>query len=313
MPASANRKTLRSYRIGCVRSELPAEFLTARPTDQQIQTALDDYVESRSDQDREALAALFLPLITAMAIRRKVRGAPNSEVDDLISDGCLALLNVIRRHSELSVSRFCKYVFGAIRLQFFGGMGERMWAGGKKQHARDNRTMLQLRSMFLKQHGRMPTGVELRAALDRLIENGQIEKDFTRVKMIAASAADGGADEDGVDLLSAVGKDGHVGPLYETINRETMNLALRGLKGIDRTIFKLAIEGTSVDRIAKQVKRSQSYINQKVNVLLWNARVRKDLAAYLGAEPAEAPATRENGKLIPIKQAPPARMVTDAA
>ena len=180
-----------------------------------------------------------------------------------------------------------------------------MWAGGKKAKARDNRTMLQIRSIFLKQHGRMPTGVELRSALNQMIDNGQIEKEFTRVKMIPASVAD----EDGVNLLAQLGADGHVGPLYETVNRETMKIALRGLKGVDRIIFKCAIEGMTASQITSRTGLHRSTIDKRVNGLLWAARCRTDLAAHLGTEAATSIPVNASGKPVAISKAPPARKV----
>jgi hypothetical protein len=193
--------------------------------------------------------------------------------------------------------------FGAIKVAFNNGMAERMWAGGKKQKARDNRTMLKIRSIFLKQHGRMPTGVELRAALDKMIENGQIEKEFSRVRMDSASAV---ADEDGVDLLAQLGADGHVGPLYETMGRETMKIALRGLKGIDRRMFKLAIEGMSAELIGKHVGLSTAHASRRVNGLLWAARCRADLASHLGTEAAKAVVYGKHHRPVAISNVPPA-------
>jgi DNA-directed RNA polymerase specialized sigma subunit len=298
-------KQSRSSRITSTHAELPSQFHTGRASDETVAALHARYQATGSDADRDALASIFLGQVTMMAINRKMRW-PHAELDELISDGCLGVMRIISKFGDLPLDRFRRMIFGAIKIAFSAGVAERMWAGGKKLDARDNRTMLQIRSMFLKQHGRMPTGEEIRAALNQMIDNGQIEKEFTRANMIPASVA---ADEDGVDLLAQLGADGHVGPVYETISRETMKIALRGLKGTDRTIFKCAIEGMNPREIGERVNLNTATVYKRVNGLLWAARCRADLAAHLGAEAATSIPLNAYGRPVQISQVPPARKV----
>jgi DNA-directed RNA polymerase specialized sigma subunit len=285
---SEKRKSLKSYRIESTRDELPSQFLPGDVCNEALQAALNRYADSGKSGDRDAIVALFLPKITAMAINRKQSASTpvQNEVDDFISDGCLAVMGVVSRHADLPWERFRMIATSAIRCSFNAGMAERTWAGGVRRGARQNHTMLAIRSVFLKQHGRMPKGVEIRAALDQMIKNGQIEKEFTRPRMNAASAV---ADEDGVDLLAQLGEDRSPAPLYEIISRETMQLAMKGLTGMDRRLFKLSIEGFNANQIAKRVGLSNATVYNRVNGLLWAARCNADLAERGGYEADAAP------------------------
>jgi hypothetical protein len=75
-----------------------------------------------------------------------------------------------------------------------------------------------------------------------------------------------------------------------------MKLAMKGLSGIDRQIFRRVLEGTSASEIGRRLGVSPSTACKRVNGLLWTLRKRTDLAAYLDVDPAATTATRETSK-----------------
>jgi DNA-directed RNA polymerase specialized sigma subunit len=301
MPA---RKTKRSYRS----EELSAQFATAPvASDAQIQIALDRYLESGADADRDAIATLYLPLITAMALNRRKR-RDDSELDELISDGCAAVMNVIQRHADLPLYRFVTMMCSAIRCSFIAGSQHRQWAGAVRGKTHGLRTMSMLRKVFFRQHGRFPKSDEIRTALGQMIDNRFIENEFRKPRMIASSSL---ADRDGAELLAQMASAATPSPVYELMGREAIALALKPLKGVDRTMFKLAIDGVSDVEIAKRVGLGPSKVGERINGLLWEARCRADLAGYLGVVPSQTIPEKYygNSRKVPrISKAKPAEL-----
>jgi RNA polymerase sigma factor (sigma-70 family) len=288
----------------------------------------------RDDADRDALDQLtahYAPLTYYAAIRLATRGGifADEVFDDLVSDGCLGLLHAIRRTKFPPVTPEWAGTFRRLARRCIVNtitrevVNRQPFTGGYSRTLRATVISEQRRS-FVQQNGRMPDDVELSAQITSLITNpnfytshsrkhvlqifrgikrdpsmlrqprvravSQLEDPAQR-RSILDQAAPADADADGQAI----------------VNKEAMRLAMRDLRGIDRTLFRMAIDGDDTKTIAAATGLNVRQVYDRVNGLFWQARCRADLADYLGVRPAEQPQQARNSRdLVSIRSAGPA-------
>jgi DNA-directed RNA polymerase specialized sigma subunit len=298
-------RTRRPYRARVAWRELPAAFHAPRSDEAAIQAMLDRYAASGSEADRGALVTHMLSLVASVAGGPRARGRyPSVELDELVSDGALGVLNVVDHHAHLPADRFRQMVVGAVYGNFAQRLRERTWGG--KVKALDGRRKLAVKQRLMRQLRRPPTAAEWADAYaaERAADgpDGANVDRRTRVLLATDQALDDGATQ--LDVAATRGPT----PDVTAADRETMELAMAGLAGDDREMFRLAVEGVPHKDIAARFGLSHQAAYRRVNGLLWQARCRADLARHLGVEPAafipHYPDKSERG----IGSVPPARL-----
>ena len=93
------------------------------------------------------------------------------------------------------------------------------------------------------------------------------------------------------------------------IDAEALRLAFKRLKGEDRKLLRMVLDGAGCVAVSRLLCISQSRASQRINGLLWQLRSSAELAAYLGVEPTPKP-VRERCRHYPsVKRLAPARRV----
>jgi DNA-directed RNA polymerase specialized sigma subunit len=308
MPASqAHQHPQRRQRL-----YLPKELRGRLPADDR---AVDDawhlYRETGDVHAFQRLCEFYAPLAFAVAWHRKNR-RPDVYVDDLdtlVSDGIFGLMTwaipaMAKRWGQIANVRamiMCQ-VGRMIRRQ----VSSRAW-GGRRRGERIA-IVEQVNSRFYHEHGRTPTRAELHAGLREHFTNPNICVGDIHPPEISGHSA---------DALEVADREAK--PIgHEAMSRDALRLAMKGLKGEDKRILRLVLEGRGTRFIATSLGRSNDYTQRRINGLLWKLRCRHDLAAYLGVEPAEMPTPpqRDSGetpatafRLPAVKSIGPARKV----
>lgn len=276
------RQALRKQHAS-IRAELPQAFRQWFTDDRQREEQLwRDYLNDPTAAHHGALVEYFLPLVRALAVRSKWRlGDRLDELDVVIADGCVGLLRVIEQIAERGVgadrNTWMHYIRSAVRRSFLFEHRSRTWGAGAQSE--DTKLMRRFQRRFTRDYGRVPTSREQHTFIGSLITNPQIEIESLRRSMkcvpdFSASPrpAHGQAAPCGVDR-----------PL---LDREVMKLAMKNLRGVDRTIFKMAFNGHSGSEIAAKVGLHHDAVRTRLNGVLWEARKRADLAKYFELEPS---------------------------
>jgi DNA-directed RNA polymerase specialized sigma subunit len=228
------------------------------------------------------------------------RRYPASDLDDLISDGQVALVMAVdygAGKQGFTVDRLRNYAARAIRNSFWLGRACRTWGGFKRSESQ--LLLVRFRKSHLREHGRYPTRDEVDAHLATLVTNPNIE--VHRRSMVNTSPR---------TLRAMIDRTRATSPAVDRqlLDRETIRLAMKSLKGVDRTLFKLALDGESLGEIARELGIARQAVQRRVNGLLWSSRCRADLAEHLDVQPDAAPARNAYGQLRGIQGQPPARL-----
>jgi hypothetical protein len=234
-------------------------------------------------------------------LRIKMTGTTD-EVDDLAGDGCSALPGVVEKFADLSVEQFLGRVHCTVRWAFSEGFCNRgPWA--KRIRKGEYVETKNWRRRFVRKHGRVPTADEREAFISTLINNPNIEVKVPR--KINFSALDQGDSTRARTYADPCAAD----PSMPVVNRETMRLALKGLSPVDQTILKMLLDGEAPIEISKTVRLTKATMLKRLNGVLWEARCRADLAAYLDVEPEQNLPMAVRGLRPSIEKFPPARLV----
>jgi RNA polymerase sigma factor (sigma-70 family) len=287
------------------RNELPREFKSdLRFDDRRARELLQ---VGTPDAQRE-LYQMYLPLVTALAYTfvRKRRSKIDESVEELISDGCVELVRVVNDPNLVLWEGvvFGGYLKTAIVRSFYKNHQNRTWGGWSKS---ESELMTRFRTKFTRGHGRVPTDDEEHAHLRTLITNPNIQVGEEKRRMATASSV-AHAFSSAMDKREA----GEDSTLRSVIDNETIRLAMKGLKSIDRQIFRLAIDGVSNREISKRCRIPQGSVHHRICGVLWEARKRADLAAHLGVEAAKEEERNKVGKYASIHRVPPARLALNA-
>jgi RNA polymerase sigma factor (sigma-70 family) len=290
-------------RRASARDELPAAYRGGIPSDGATRPILRAYLSEPTRAGRDALVCLYLPLVRVVSLNMlpRWRGTPPT-LDEAISDGTLGLIGAVDRFpavpSSGAVLHFRLFCNGAIRRQVWSEAKRRRWGGQASPRSALER---RIRRRLVRALGRLPTPAEFEAELARLVTNPAFQVG-ERVLMFAASdrkavaRAMDGAPDDGREVG------------WETIDRETMRLAIKGLDKSERALLKLVLAGHGRREIARRLGVSPDTADRRMRGVLWQARSRADLAAYLGVEPQEPPECKGFYLQSPASF-PPARMV----
>ncbi|MCY2953285.1 MAG: hypothetical protein NTU53_15095 [Planctomycetota bacterium] len=190
------------------------------------------YSLHRNAADEKALVDHYLPLCHILVYPLK-RAKPESyweDEDTLISDAALALLQTIRRHHHIDrCYGFRVFATGRIRCIIHREITGRMW--GHRRGYERLRVVAQARARLIQEHGRMPTSDELTAALAGLITNPDIAVGKSP-KWLSPSQIDSKSNARRLRGAIKVFADRSAqSPDAPLIERQTMRLALKGLKG----------------------------------------------------------------------------------
>ncbi|HZL33855.1 MAG TPA: sigma-70 family RNA polymerase sigma factor [Tepidisphaeraceae bacterium] len=258
------------------------------------------YWEHRRREDEARLFEAYAPLARIMAYRAK-RGRPGfytDELDELISDGALALLRGIQGSNEggAPVAYLRKWISNGLRQCVIIRRG-----GGVRFH-RLRGIVEGARRDLVQQLGHMPSDEELSERLAGVIDNPAIYRG-REAHMPQVSQLVRVGDRPRSDPVDTHERD----PSQRMMNREAVRLAMAGLKPEDRRILKLILAGDFPANIARKLGVSRQRIIQRLNGVLWEARSRADLAEYLGRQPQAPPAVHEKSDLPTPNRVPSLR------
>jgi DNA-directed RNA polymerase specialized sigma subunit len=225
-------------------------------------------------------------------------------IGDLVSDGHLALVLLVRRFAYRSLSDRFMFLAMAkthVRGRIRGETLARHWID--KRLATPQNAVAECRADLVKDLGRLPTRRELSVALGCLIDNPALEGE-------AAAPPPPGLAPRHRAHAGLVNARTNPEPAVDVpaLTREAMTLALRGLDARDAKTLRLLLTGHSAREVARSMGLENSGFAQRVNGLLWELRSRADLASSLGVEPTPRPAG--GLKSLPrVSSLPPARKV----
>ncbi|MEA2707994.1 MAG: hypothetical protein QOF78_595 [Phycisphaerales bacterium] len=251
---------------------------------------------------RHELFDFYAPLVSRVACAMK-RSRPEfyrDDVIDLLNDGALGLLRRIDSAADYQPIYFRFEAKRVIRKTIRREVLKRL--GLSRRHVEKMNVVARARSLFVQDHGRMPERDELSAQLAPMFTNPQIQIDHLRPTITAVGdAADPERASDA--LTCAPSRDD--APDARMMDRETVQLALKHLRGDDRRILKMLLAGRGPSDIGREMGIAESTARLRLNGVLWEARRRADLASHLGVEPIETPrparmfGARRGGRNVP--------------
>ena len=268
------------------------------------------YSVDRNAADEKALVEHYLPLCQILVYQLK-RSRPEfywEDEDTLISDATLALLRTIRRHHHIDGCHgFRVFASGRMRCIIHREITGRMWS--HRRGYERLRVIAQARARLIQELGRMPTPDELTAALAGLITNPDIAVGKSP-QWLSPSQLDRKSNARRLrGAMEAFADRSAPSPDAPMIERETMRLALKGLKGDDRTMLKMLAAGAGTREIARKLAVNLPTLHGRLNGILWELRCRADLAEYAGVVPEPAPRLTNKKSLLPLSSLGPARLV----
>lgn len=254
------------------------------------------------------LTSFYAPLVvfTARLLKSRRPQFFIDSVEELVSDGFIGLLKAIRDQRTRNGLDFRRRASLYIRHNMFNGAATRHHGGPK--HVRQGGIWEEARATLTRQLGRVPVKEELSEYLRGKIDNQSIQIEFRAGVQLMTDLS---PDDQHQTLCF---HDAHAaGPVDLLLAREVTKLAKKTLRGIDRKIFDLTLDGMSTRKIADKLGIAETTARDRMNGVLWEARCRAQLAEYLECEPATMPEKKQmpSGRLRfpPIASAGPARRV----
>lgn len=256
------------------------------------------YRETKDKAAFQAILLTYAPLawVEAWKFHQRHGERFNETLDYAVSDGILGLILAIdravrTRTEHLFYFRAGRYAFKAMWRQ----ATQRQW-GSNTRRARDSSIARNIRAAHVAEHGYAPTPEEMSSMLAGLVDNPNFEVShhpkIRSTTMLARRTVDPMPFPD--ELL---------------MDRETIKLAMKGLKSQDKAILKRVMAGDGPAEIGRDLGLSRCGSFRRVSGVLWEARCRADLARHLGVEPA-SPTDRNKAVLASMKNIAPARMVS---
>jgi RNA polymerase sigma factor FliA len=243
----------------------------------------DDLATFALTRDRELrgqLAVRHLPLAKFVARKMSANLPSHIEIDDLVSWGCLGLLDAIDKFDPSREVRFSTYAVTRIRGAILDGLQQMDWA--PKQITSKIRAMRRLRETLTNELGRQPSVDELAERLTCTTEEvrGWMVDDYaTRIKPLDTPAGDGDGEARPAEELSDDAEQELAGEVAEIRSRVT--LAVRALGERERAVFLLYYRDCKTLRqIAEDLGVSVSSATQTHTRLVEQVRTR--LAALGG-------------------------------
>lgn len=221
-----------------------------------------------------ALVIAYLPLLTC-AVRGLKRRRPEFYIDDieeLLSDGVLALITEIRRSDVPggAVFNFCvlRGVRKAVRIET-----TRRHFAGSRIRAHTDSVLASIRADLTQSHGRIPTPEEMTEALRPLITNPHIAIGNETRSTWSLRGSERAGQRSVPELV---------------MDAEFMRVVRAVMGEQDRVIIEMVLRGENNLEIARAIGLDGSSavaVRNRINGALWAARSNVRLAAYLGIEP----------------------------
>lgn len=298
MPSTLKRKRRSSL------DDLPPAFnVPFNNDDASVAPLWERYHADRSTDAYQQLMIHYAPLVAATARHAKRRKSMfyHGTVDDMVSDGVMGLIDAITSQ-RAGMAHFRLWAIRKIRSFMIRGEMNRRW-GKEFRFVRDS-IVAELRARAVQDLGRLPTPEEMTERLRGRIPNPAFYASHDPREFSRSQAT---TKEERRALGNELGINRHR-PDQSAIDRETMKLALKGLNVQDRKILKLVLAGHNSKEIGALLRLPLGTHWKRVNGVLWEARQRGDLAAYLDVEPSGPPPMKHRHP-IAITRVPAARMV----
>ncbi|MGD0766698.1 MAG: hypothetical protein ABSB42_00585 [Tepidisphaeraceae bacterium] len=279
----------------CLSASVPAES-------PEISERWRRYLIDRNPADFARLIEIYAPYVRFMVVHVRAVNPDvfTNHVASAISDGIIGLIEAIQHTRAFDAGEFRFKAGFAIRRAIWREFKSRTWGG--RARAERQGTVDKIRDSLRMILEREPDRDEVIAELKlRTIHWKQYMPfvDAPSARMISLS------DEPCPDLpiLKLIADAKAVTPIDRLIEREApvepagksraLELALKGVHGIDRKIFNWMMQGIGPAEIARMIGLHPRACESRVNKLKWMARCNKNLAAYLGVKPdPELPPTR---------------------
>jgi RNA polymerase sigma factor (sigma-70 family) len=285
-PAAARRQPPRTSLGTLFSKKLP-------PKDGEFITAIwDKYLQHGGAEEERALIECYAPLVYMVAASgAKRRPQFHAEpFDDYISDGCLALIDLVRTQEKNCDSAFRFKCWRRVRKIIYNGIIDRRWMS---HHANRSFSVARSqRSRLTQELGRLPTQREMAQTLRGLITNPDF---FAGHEPLMRNAGDRSHLGAGHGMNRKPGQGGER-PEDRMVDQDVLRLASEGLTSGERKTLKLLLAGVTPGEIAARMNISSSQIRQRLNGLLWKARANAELAAYLGTQSQPRPAPDAKGR-----------------
>jgi DNA-directed RNA polymerase specialized sigma subunit len=283
---------------------LPSIFRQPLPPVDETIKLWQQYQDTGAESDFQTIIERFAPLVFFVAHRLKLQNPDlfTGDFEDLIGDGMLALAAFVRRIAHKNAAIFLHAVRTHVRDRIYRAQLLRRGISTEQRTKYPAGFFVAARAAFVRQHGRMPSKPELAAMLAETIDNpgmqfGERPSIHSHSDLSDASqmANEPSAHDDAPDKAA--------------INREMMKLASKKLHGDDLKVFKLAIAGWPVEKIAAKLNRNVAGVHKRINGVFWTVRANAELASYLGVEPVKELPRGERGDWPSIRKLAPARKI----
>ncbi len=291
---------------GPIDPSLPRGFLTRQPDDtDEIRDVWARYVADDNPRDFQRLTEFYMPMAHRRAMIIYRRNADLfSDVDDMIQDGVLGLMSIIRgQKRNLVTTPFFKFkrMSMAINRSIWHEAVKRRWGGESRQEKM--KVVRSVRAQLTLAMGRTPDEAEMLHGLRAMITNPGIY--VGDAHMIARSQLE---NPDERAKLRQYPDPTQSSPIEQLLDRETIALAMKDFSPSEQEMLKLLLDGHSKKQVGKLMGMPEETARRRMNGLLWTARCRAELADYVGVERSQHPPVRDS-HLPPIDLMPPARRV----
>lgn len=231
------------------------------------------YAATRDPELRGELAVRHLPLVKFVA-RKMASSLPSHiELDDLVSWGCLGLLDSLDKFDPSRGHKFSTYAVTRIRGAILDGLQQMDWA--PKQITSKVRTLRRVREQLAIQLGYEPSTDELAEAMECLpgeIRSWLVDDTATRVKPLNTGVYGYDDSSDSRDLSQEADQE-IAGEVAEI--RERMVMALGTLGDRERAVALLYYrDGRTLRQIADELGVSVSSATQTHTRLVETVRFR---------------------------------------
>jgi RNA polymerase sigma factor for flagellar operon FliA len=248
----------------------------------EVAAAWQRWLKYHRESDFQILAAHYLPLVSAAAAMAK-RGNPERfsvPIGELISDGTLPLMRMIRGARSYDAEKFRKFVLVRIKWFIAGETGRHTWLGRKRTMI--VRTIDGVRAALSSGLGRQATDEEV---AERIRQTYVDADAYTfnigkPVRQMISQTADATADH--LRIANAPGRPAD--PAAPVLAGELDDLLMHGLGPVDRKILAMHLDGYTLEEIAGAIGVTRAKVSGRVKLVIDHTRHAPALAKYLGID-----------------------------
>jgi len=257
------------------------------------------YLSCRRSADLSTLTDHYLPLVARAAMGRSRRRGrvPVDALDEAFADGMLNLVQIIQETTAYCPDEFRHVTISKLMEALWCSLDNR--GHGKQHRAQVSRFIFFVRADLEQKLQRPPTIDEIR--------DGIRSRSRSPAKYLAALGW-AMAGVQGFEDWKRVADPKTSDPSRRALNMEVIHLASMGLKGRDRAIFRLTLQGMTKAEIGRKVGCHETNVHYRLCRMFWLMRSDPKLAAYLGVVPDPTPPARPRGRNWPNFVATPARL-----